>query len=345
MEEIIMKPYMNEGELINELVINKKIRRETIPEEIFKERAYTMLVSPYKRLICLNRHPITKKYLYKENGDFWEYINLAKIDDFISNKFSLYIECFEKYFKTYVGEKLADKLRKTNQNCNDYSIINSYLDSIPSYMELQHMSISEINHLEFDTLCYDLLPFHLMYDKKMKFIHADKNILLNRRRAFDNLISLNKNRGKSNNVLVQHYFNNGIVPPIWAIIHTLSLGDIMAIFNTFSRKDRVEITKKMMQKDKVKAIQIGKLSAKINTIREIRNTINHYEPLIPFLMKYKDNNQENLILSILKMLKTFYQDSTILGVKVIKRKAFIKLSKNDFNKKYIIYTNKIIREI
>lgn len=34
-------------------------------------------------------------------------------------------------------EKHADKLRKTNQNCNDYTIIISYLDSIPSYRELQ----------------------------------------------------------------------------------------------------------------------------------------------------------------------------------------------------------------
>lgn len=88
-----MKPYMNEGELINELVINKKIRRETIPEEIFKERAYTMLVSPYKRLICLNRHPITKKYLYKENGDFGEYINLAKIIYHFFPIFSYLIKC------------------------------------------------------------------------------------------------------------------------------------------------------------------------------------------------------------------------------------------------------------
>lgn len=32
-----MKPYMNNEELIDELVIHKNINRETIPENIFKE--------------------------------------------------------------------------------------------------------------------------------------------------------------------------------------------------------------------------------------------------------------------------------------------------------------------
>ena len=46
-----MKPYMNNEELIDELVIHKNINRETIPENIFNERGYTTLVSPYKRNI------------------------------------------------------------------------------------------------------------------------------------------------------------------------------------------------------------------------------------------------------------------------------------------------------
>lgn len=109
-----MKPYMNNEELIDELVIHKNINCETIPENIFNERGYTTLVSPYKRLICTNFDTMRQEYIYKENGDFAEYINLAKIDDFISNKFSMYIECFEKHFKTYVAEKLSEKFKDTN---------------------------------------------------------------------------------------------------------------------------------------------------------------------------------------------------------------------------------------
>ena len=75
-----MKPYMNNEELIDELVIHKNINRETIPENIFNERGYTTLVSPYKRLICTNFDTMRQEYIYKENGDFAEYINLAKIN-------------------------------------------------------------------------------------------------------------------------------------------------------------------------------------------------------------------------------------------------------------------------
>ena len=59
-----MKPYMNNEELIDELVIHKNINRETIPENIFNERGYTILVSPYKRLICTNFDTMRQEYIY-----------------------------------------------------------------------------------------------------------------------------------------------------------------------------------------------------------------------------------------------------------------------------------------
>lgn len=80
-----MKPYMNNEELIDELVIHKNINRETIPENIFNERGYTTLVSPYKRLICTNFDTMRQEYIYKENGDFAEYINLACTSNVLRN--------------------------------------------------------------------------------------------------------------------------------------------------------------------------------------------------------------------------------------------------------------------
>ena len=55
-----MKPYMNNEELIDELVIHKNINRETIPENIFNERGYTTLVSPYKRLVLRQEKGLIK---------------------------------------------------------------------------------------------------------------------------------------------------------------------------------------------------------------------------------------------------------------------------------------------
>ena len=49
-----MKPYMNESQLRNELIINKKVNPNTIPDDIFFERSYTEIVTPYKRSLCIN---------------------------------------------------------------------------------------------------------------------------------------------------------------------------------------------------------------------------------------------------------------------------------------------------
>ena len=57
---------MNNEELIDELVIHKNINRETIPENIFNERGYTTLVSPYKRLICTNFDTMTRIHIQRK---------------------------------------------------------------------------------------------------------------------------------------------------------------------------------------------------------------------------------------------------------------------------------------
>jgi len=339
-----MKPYMNEEELIDELVDNKRINKDTIPEGIFSERAYTSLVTPYKRLLCINYNTMLHQYIYKENGDFSEYINLANIDEFISNKFSVYIESFEKYFKTYVGEVLASKIKSTSVYCNDYSEFRTFSQNIPTQDFIKDNNLERILSRGCHYQLLDMLYFDQMYDVNLNIIQADKNIMLNRRRALNNILSLDKSYGNSSNPLIQHHFNKREVPPIWAVIHTLALGDILAIYNMFPRRDREGITKNLLNLDFARPIQIGRLSAKINLIRKIRNNINHYEPLIPTLMKSVDRNTTDSILEIIKLLKTFYQKQTIQSVKVIRKTKYSKCDSNDFNKNYIRFINEILTE-
>ena len=240
-----MKPYMNNEELIDELVIHKNINRETIPENIFNERGYTTLVSPYKRLICTNFDTMRQEYIYKKNGDFAEYINLAKMDDFISNKFSMYIECFEKHFKTYVAEKLSEKFKDTNLSCNDYSELSRLSSCLPSAERIQHChNISQLNcHFN----CYDLLYFDKMYNSNMREVQANKNIIANRKRALDTILKLNTTHGYSSNLLIQHNFDKNTVPPIWGVIHTLSLGDVLALYNMLKIQDRLSFVKQFIK--------------------------------------------------------------------------------------------------
>lgn len=125
-----MIKYKNEQELMYELVHKKRIDKKTISKNIFREREYTSLVSPYKRLICLNYDTTRKEYIYKSNGDFKEYINYARIDDFLSAKVSLYIECFEKRFKSYVAEKVVEKMNEYQIFCNDYTLLEDFFKKL-----------------------------------------------------------------------------------------------------------------------------------------------------------------------------------------------------------------------
>ena len=338
-----MKPYMNNEDLINELVIHKNINRESIPEDIFNERGYTTLVSPYKRLICINFDTLRHEYIYKENGDFAEYINLARIDDFISNKFSMYIECFEKQFKTYVAEKLSEKLKNTNLSCNDYCELSQLSSCLPSIERIQHCcNISQLNcHFR----CYDLLYFDKMYNSNMREIQANKNIIANRKRALDAILRLNTTQGFSSNMLIQHNFNKGTIPPMWGIVHTLSLGDVLALYNMLKIQDRVCFCQTIYKKQNISYREINALSSNINFIRKIRNNINHYEPLIPVLLKYQNEGKEETIFNILQILKNLYFSGNIHSINVIQRTKFQKISKCDYNKKQVTYLNKILRNI
>lgn len=338
-----MKPYMNNEELIDELVIHKNINRETIPENIFNERGYTTLVSPYKRLICTNFDTMRQEYIYKENGDFAEYINLAKMDDFISNKFSMYIECFEKHFKTYVAEKLSEKFKDTNLSCNDYSELSRLSSCLPSTERIQHChNILQLNcHFN----CYDLLYFDKMYNSNMREVQANKNIIANRKRALDTILKLNTTHGYSSNLLIQHNFDKNTVPPIWGVIHTLSLGDVLALYNMLKIQDRLSFCQTIYKKQNVSYREINALSSSINFIRKIRNNINQYEPLIPVLLKYQNEGKEEAIFKILVLLKDLYFSGNIHSINVVRRVKFQKLSKCDYNKKQVVYLNKILRNI
>lgn len=337
-----MKSYMTVNQLLKELQDNKNINLNTVPPNIFDERSYTSLVVPYKRLICINYNASANKYIYKVNGDFQDYINLAEADSFIANKYSIYIESFEMSLKTFIGEILATKMLTTSQYCNDYNEIYNYYLQLPDERTLHTSSQSQLNH--FSYRCYDFLPFHQMYDSFMNIIPATGNIMANRKRAIENILKLNRSSGQSANPLIQHYFDNGNIPPIWCVVHTLSLGDLLAIFNMLKKSDKLDFTKYIMHKDKIKSEDISSLSNKINEIRKIRNTINHYEPIIPFIMQYVDNKQKDTLLSTTDLIKK-HNKSTVIKSPVVKRTKIKTIDITPYNQEYMDYINQIIYKL
>lgn len=69
------------------------------------------------------------------------------------------------------------------------------------------------------------------------------------------------------------------------------------------------------------------------------------KPLIPVLLKYQDEGKEEAIFKILDLLKDLYYSGNIHSINVVRRVKFQKLSKCDYNKKQVVYLNKILRNI
>ncbi|MBD8957004.1 MAG: hypothetical protein EGQ83_00860 [Holdemanella biformis] len=94
-------------------------------------------------------------------------------------------------------------------------------------------------------------------------------LLVNRRRTLDTILKLNTTHGYSSNMLIQHNFDKNTVPPIWGVIHTLSLGDVLALYNMLKIQDRLSFCQTIYKKQNVSYREINALSSSINFIRKI----------------------------------------------------------------------------
>lgn len=333
--DIMKKTYMSEKELVDRLVTEKNIDRETIPTDIFKERGYTTLINPYKKLICINYSCVENRHIYKKEGNFKDFLAMAQTDDYISTKLSLYINYFEKRLKSYVSEKLAEMMKETSIFCNDYSEFYVIYKKIPKDKKLK---FTDSSHTSCHYNCYNLLNIDEMYDEEMRLIPATTNIISNRKNAIKKLIKVATISNETSNILVNHLYQKGEIPPVWVSIHTLSLGDVLAIYNLLRKEDRFEFCKIMLNKDRIRNKEIANISSKIDTIRKIRNTINHYEPLIPFLLDIEKEEIEKIIM----MLKNNYTHSYCKSIKISRTKILNTIVKNEYNSKYITKIENII---
>lgn len=265
---------------------------------------------------------------------------MSEIDSFISNKFSIYIESFEMALKSYLGEILSFKMLSTSIYCNDYSQFVNFKKQFPDKATLKSDSQSDINR-KYSFRVYDMLPLNQMYSSNMTVIAAPANIISNRIRAINKILESNRNSGTSSNISIQHCYDKGEIPPIWIVIHTLSLGDLLALFNMLKKNDRVEFCKYILRKKRVKSVDIAGVSTKVNEIRKIRNTINHYEPIIPYLMKYVDDGKKDTIISVVNVIKKHNKCSNI-KYPVIKRSKIWELTTTAYNRKYIVFIDELI---
>lgn len=282
------KQYVPFSDLIEMLKEDKNINVHTLKEKIFKERTYVSIINPYKDYLCLEKGDVHR--VYPNNLDFKYFKKFIEIDDFISTRLNIYIKCFEQALTAYLATTMSNKMLKLgNVHCNDYSLF-------------QELLSDQKNQL-------DMLDIYHRY-QNTKIVKGNDLVVQKNREVVEKIIMLGQKKLNMNNYLYQHYKKNHTSIPIWIVIHQLTLGELQAIFNLLKLKDRVAFVNNVYRQRKNNQF-VSTFSNKINYIRLLRNNINHYEPIIPFIKNLSSLEEQKRLISLIKLLKINYYESTV----------------------------------
>lgn len=315
------KQYVPFSELIEMLKEDKNISVLTLKEKIFKERSYVSIINPYKDYLCLKRGDMHR--VYPNDLDFKYFKKFIEIDDFISTRLNIYIKCFEQALTAYLATTMSDKMLKLgNVHCNDYSLF-------------QELLSDQKNQL-------DMLDIYHRY-QNTKIVKGNDLVIKKNREVVEKIIMLGQKKLDMNNYLYQHYKKNHTSIPIWVILHQLTLGELQIIYNLLKLKDRVAFVNNIYHQRKNNQF-VSSFSNKINYIRILRNNINHYEPIIPFIQNLSSLEEQKRLISLIKLLKLNYYRSVTHDSSKIK-KPLIEFEVNKNNAKLISYLKGILKAI
>ena len=255
------KQYQNIGAQIKNLETNKNVDKTTIDLRCFEEKTYLDLITPYSDLIAVGRDT-NNKHIYPSSVDFNEYLEYNKIDSAISNYLHVLIGSFEKMMKNFLMHKYCSKMKNNGDNqVKDFSWTNDYCKGIK---------------------VFDLLLIDEVFANGK--IEKAKPEVIKRRKEVLDAISTASNT-PSRNHIINHYQSKYHYVPMFVVIHSLSLGQLLTLFSMLCQNDKNELlcifngTKSKRYSD----VAIEKFERNAVRIQVIRNIINHYEPIFPFI--------------------------------------------------------------
>ena len=280
------KQYQNIGAQIKNLEVNKHVDKSTIVFKCFDEKTYLDLITPYSDLIAIGRDE-KEKHIYPEHVDFNEYLEYNKIDTAICNYLHILIGCFEKMMKNFLMHKYCSKMKKNgDRQTKEFGWTKKYRKG----------------YKVFDLLKIDEVFANGRIEK------SKKEIIERREKVLEVLDS--SSCTPSRNYIIQHYQEKHGYVPMFVVIHSLSLGQLLTLFSMLSQDDKNELvcifngTSGKRYTDSA----IEKFEKDALRIQVIRNIINHYEPIFPFI-KNTEFRTFNSLTNQLEKLKNFYKRS------------------------------------
>lgn len=131
--------------------------------------------------------------------------------------------------------------------------------------------------------------------------------------------SIDGNPTEKNNHLLAHYIKNKHIVPLWCIPNVLTLGEVMMLFSMLPIESQNRITISLggpsviLENGKHEYKRLLQFAGSIEYIRNIRNVINHYEPLLPTFVACIQNKAKllnnSIIMSSLSLLNNDFDFS------------------------------------
>jgi len=305
-----MKEYKSLEEQIEYLISNKKIDKETIDLKIFNETAYLNIITPYTDLIAIGRaKDEVKSHIYRDNTNFQEYLSWSEIDKFLSAKLHPVIGAFENKLKLYLERTICLWMFESgDKSCCNSTGWNNYL--------------SGLKYLEFIGLLYEEINVNL-------FTLTTNSKMLSRKTAIENIIKIYNNEIRSTE-LIRHYRLKGYLP-FWVVIHELTIHELIQIFMMIKYEDKKIFLSDMLNigMKKISFNDVKKFESKLSFIIDIRNKINHYEPIIPFVIRLKPDLY-NILFSSIKLICNWYKRVYKINISI--QKPTILTIQNEYNK-------------
>ncbi len=303
------KEYKIVDEQIEHLVINKNVIKTTINKQDLINNSYLNVITPYTSLVAVNK--VNNNHLYDSNVDFNQFSTLYNLDKMISTILRETIGEFELSLKSYISNIYCFKMHYIGDTtCSDYNIFHEYING-------------KNNKL-------DLVSFDKKLDSnnnEVQLVDIEKN---NRENLCKKLIDYENTLPKKS--LFNHYISKGYMP-FWIIVHSLSLGELITLFNMLKTNDKREFILNITMKSKVKTPYINTFCSKLIYINQIRNNINHYEPLFPYIINIADRYFSKLESTLEIICRRFPQNFNF---------SINTIQSNKFNKVKVEKINKII---
>lgn len=260
------KEYKTIDEQIEYLISNKNIDPKTIIRDFFNERTYLSFITPYTDLVAIGRRgDESKSHIYRENTDFNEYVTWVKIDKYISIKLQNAIGYFENKLKLFLADKISKMMYDAgDKSCSDYSGFQNYLINT-RYLNFLNMWEDE--------------------DREAKIVLIDENTKDSRTKAIGTILKISNTDNRSN-IIIKHYRNKGYIP-FWVLVHALTINELAYLYRMLKYQDKYDFLKNYLKLDRVDNRVSYRISNLLGDISRMRNTINHYEPIIPLITQYK----------------------------------------------------------